>query len=152
MFKTFLLSFAAWSTVWEEAVSFAGRSRGPWLWLSTSVSVCFLWHCSVIHTSQGVALQRRAGCAHYSCSWYPSIVPALHRQGQGLFLFSPHGLKPVALHQGLCSLVLMWLLQSCGSRGSVTGYGTPSTLVSCVRCGSGCMCVSVPSVRNVRIH
>lgn len=39
------------------------------------------------------------------CSWCPNTVPALHTQGQGW--------KHPALHQGLCSLVLICLCVRC---------------------------------------
>lgn len=117
--------------------------------------VCVLWHSSVIHTSQGMALQRCAGCAPCSCSWYPNAVPALQRQGQSPFLRAAHmGWKHPALHQGLWAFVLWcWFasLQRCDSHRSVMGYNIPSMLMSRAL-WEWCTCVSVPTVRIIRIH
>lgn len=99
-----------------------------------AVLVCGSWHCSVIHSSQGMALQRL--CVLFL---FPVSQCCTDRARAPCF----------AANIQLCTRgFVLWgwfaSLQRCGSRGSVLGYSISSAL--------RCMCMSVPNVMDVRLH
>lgn len=101
-----------------------------------AVLVCVLWHCSVIHSPQGMALQRL--CVLFR-SQYPSAVQT---EPGPLALLQTSSSAPGALFFGVD-------LPLC--RG-VAPMGLFWDTVSPVHCGSWCICMSMPSVMDVRLH
>lgn len=119
MFKTFLLSLQhgvehgkRLCPAWEGA----GGCGSNW----AVALVCVLWHCSVMHTSQGMALQRL-------CVLFLLPVSQRYRQGQGPFLCASMQLCSRALFFG----VDLPLCRGVAPVGLCWGAASPALCVSC---------------------